>query len=230
MKKKILVTAGNTRIPIDQVRSIDNVFRGRTGARIAEYFADKGCDVTVLTSSPELITPRPNLKIVAFKTFDNLLYLMKLQLCRGLFDVVIHSAAVSDYQVEGMYQQIGDIYKVDERNLQELVKLDSSGKISSDHNELWMKLTPTIKIIDQIRLHWGFQGTLVKFKLQVGMSDEELIKVATKSMKNSSANFIVANTLKDFTQKAFIISDKGGEPVCVGRDDLPAKLYEELGL
>ena len=230
MKKMILVTAGTTRTPIDKVRSIDNVFRGRTGARIAEYFADKGCDVTVLTSSPELITPRPNLNIVSFKTFDNLFCLMKLQLHRRFFDVVIHSAAVSDYQVEGMYQQVGDTYETNGRKLREMTRLDSSGKVGSDHDELWMKLTPTIKIIDQIRSPWGFQGVLVKFKLQVGMSDEELIGVATKSMKHSDANLIVANTLEDFTRKAFIISNKGGDPVCVGRDDLPARLYEELGL
>ena len=31
---KILVTAGNTQTPIDQVRCITNVFSGRTGARL----------------------------------------------------------------------------------------------------------------------------------------------------------------------------------------------------
>ena len=34
-RMKILVTAGNTQTPIDRVRSITNIFSGRTGARIA---------------------------------------------------------------------------------------------------------------------------------------------------------------------------------------------------
>ena len=31
---KILVTAGNTQVPIDRVRCITNIFSGRTGTRI----------------------------------------------------------------------------------------------------------------------------------------------------------------------------------------------------
>ena len=33
---------------------------------------------------------------------------------------------------------------------------------------------PTEKIVDKIKGDWGFKGQLVKFKLQVGISDDEL--------------------------------------------------------
>lgn len=229
-KKKVLVTAGKTRIPIDQVRSIDNIFKGKTGANIAEYFAEQGCDVTILTSSPHLITPCCCLKVVPFETYDDLFGTMKRLIQEESFDIVIHSAAVSDYQVDGMYHQTGSRRESDGRYLRELEKLDSSGKISSNYPELWMRLVPTVKIIDQIREPWGFKGIIVKFKLQVGMDDEKLIRVAINSMKHSKADFIVANTLEDFIFKAFIVSANGGEPVCVSRDNLPAILYREIGL
>jgi phosphopantothenoylcysteine synthetase/decarboxylase len=227
---KVLVTAGNTRIPIDRVRGIDNIFKGKTGAAIASYFAKKGCNVTLLTSHPKLVAPEHNLNVIGFDTYDSLVNLMELEIKTNTYGVVIHSAAVSDYRVEGTYRQIGESVDVEGHLLNELAKLDSSGKIGSDHQELWMKLVPTIKIVDQIRSPWRFHWTLVKFKLQVGMSNEELIEVATRSMKHSGADFIVANTLEGMNQGAFIISAKGGAPVCVNREGLPAALYKEISV
>ena len=108
--------------------------------------------------------------------------------------------------------------------------MNSSGKIDSSYTELWLRLVPTEKIIDKIRADWGFKGKLVKFKLQVGMLDEELVRIATASMKASEADFIVANTLEGMTQRAYIISAKGGIPAIVDRNELPDALYQELGL
>src|SRR5438034_5962598 len=45
---RILVTAGNTLVPIDRVRCITNIFTGRTGARIALHAQERGHDVTLL--------------------------------------------------------------------------------------------------------------------------------------------------------------------------------------
>ena len=227
--KKVLVTAGNTRIPIDRVRGIDNIFKGKTGAAIASHFAKKGFDVTLLTSHPKLVTPETNLKVTGFDTYDSLVTLMEQEIRTCTYDMVIHSAAVSDYRVEGTYKQVCESVAVEGHILNELVKLDGSGKIGSDHPELWMKLVPTMKIVDQIRNPWGFNGILVKFKLQVGMPDKELIDVATRSMRHSRADFIVANTLEGMNQKAFIIKAREGySPVCVDRDGLPAALHEEI--
>lgn len=220
-KKIVLVTAGSTRVPIDKVRMIDNVFKGKTGTVIAEYFADQGCDVYLLTSNPDLVKKdHRNLAVVPFSTFDGLFEFMRCMITAVPFGTIIHSAAVSDYRVGGTYQQING----------EMVKVDQSGKIGSDYPELWMKMIPTPKIVDRIRDPWGFKGKLVKFKLQVDMDDETLIDIATKSMMHSKADFIVANTLEGSKTKAFIISAAGGDPICVSREELPIWLYKELGL
>jgi phosphopantothenate-cysteine ligase/phosphopantothenoylcysteine decarboxylase/phosphopantothenate--cysteine ligase len=138
--------------------------------------------------------------------------MMEEELAVPRYDVVIHSAAVSDYYVEGTYNAA-------------LEKLDSSEKICSDHEELYLKLTPTPKIIDQIRDVWGFKGTLVKFKLQVGMSDEELIGIAEASRIHSKADLIVANCLEWCRERAIIIGEDG-LVLETTREALPRMLYQ----
>ena len=50
-------------------------------------------------------------------------------------------------------------------------------------------------IRDFIRTDWGFHGILVKFKLEVGVDDDQLLEIAEKSRRQSAADLMVANTL-----------------------------------
>jgi phosphopantothenoylcysteine synthetase/decarboxylase len=54
---RVLVTGGNTVVPIDQVRCISNVFRGRTGANLALEACRRGHDVHLLASDPDVLKP-----------------------------------------------------------------------------------------------------------------------------------------------------------------------------
>ena len=60
------------------------------------------------------------------------------------------------------------------------------------------------KLVDRIRGDWGFRGVLVKFKLEVGMSDEELLEVAERSRRQSDADLMVANTLEGAAHWAYL--------------------------
>src|SRR5947208_402705 len=108
---KILVTAGNTQALIDKVRCITNIFSGRTGATIALHAHERGHQVTLLTSHPEVV---PQLSGVAepqgpgwgvhpFRSFEDLRTLMQTEIVEGRFDAVVHCAAVSDYLSAGIY-------------------------------------------------------------------------------------------------------------------------------
>src|SRR5438309_5477519 len=101
----ILVTAGNTFVPIDQVRGITNIFTGRTGSQIAWHAYQQSHHVTLLTSHPELIphTPQERWSVRPYRTFDDLHESMKSLLLPGDFDACIHCAAVSDYRAAGIY-------------------------------------------------------------------------------------------------------------------------------
>ena len=215
---KVLVTAGSTRTMIDQVRCITNIFKGRTGHNIAAYFSMKNNEVTLITSGDANSFNARN--IIEYRTYDELYDNMKEQITENNFDVVIHSAAVSDYRPEGTY--------IDEGGpTTRLKKLDSSGKVGSDHKVLYLKMVQTEKIIDKIRDPWGFKGKLVKFKLQVDITDEKLLEIARKSRKHSDADIIVANCLEWSSKKAYIVSsDDLIEQV--KRESLPQALYDSI--
>ena len=245
---KILVTAGSTQVPIDKVRAITNIFHGRTGTEIARYFFDattkkEGEDpefcheVTLITSSPNLFLGAEGLdevegapgtyrcilgrkvRVLKFKTFDDLAALMEKEIRTGGYDVVIHSAAVSDYEVAGVFERGAD---------ERLAEVDSSAKISSKYPELFLRMVPTFKIVDKIRREWGFKGKLVKFKLEVGKTDEELIEIAKRSCAASDTDLIVANCLEWARERAYII-DRNCRVENVTRDLLAEKLGKLLG-
>lgn len=175
----ILVTAGNTQTPIDKVRCLTNIFSGRTGGRIAVEAARRGHRVTLFTSHPEVIPELANglplppdcWQLKTYRTFDELSSLMESAIPNGKFGAIIHAAAVSDYALAGVFApgKAGVLEDV------------SAGKVKSHHPELWLRLTPTPKLIDRIREAWGFTGILVKFKLEVGLSEPELRNIAEKS-------------------------------------------------
>src|SRR5436189_2416865 len=109
---RVLVTAGNTQTPIDQVRCITNIFSGRTGTWLALTAYRRGHEVHLLTSHPEVVQklsdlpPGPGIRwqVHSYRTFDELKELLQRSLERkdwGPFDAVLHCAAVSDYEVTG---------------------------------------------------------------------------------------------------------------------------------
>src|SRR5256885_12524303 len=106
----VLVTAGNTQAPIDRVRCITNIFTGRTGASVALRAWERGNTVTLLTSHPEAVAnlqpgppPATRWTLHPYRTFDDLRGLMAGDIPGGAFDVIVHSAAVSDYLGGGIY-------------------------------------------------------------------------------------------------------------------------------
>src|SRR5262245_38027946 len=114
----ILVTAGNTQVPIDRVRCLTNMFTGRTGAAIALAAHGRGHGVTLLTSHPEAVTSVAGVTVLessgrrhagnlrnleTYRTFDDLQELMARHIGCGQFDAVIHCAAVSDYHAGGIF-------------------------------------------------------------------------------------------------------------------------------
>jgi phosphopantothenate---cysteine ligase (CTP) len=215
---KILVTAGNTQSPVDRVRCITNIFTGKTGARIAAAAFDGGHAVTLLTSHPEVLESIPTARprqgpawaVKTYRTYDDLAALMAAAIPGGVFDAVVHAAAVNDYEVAG-------VFGFDRTDV-------SAAKVKGNHPELWLKLVPVPKLVDRIRTDWGFRGTLVKFKLEVGMTDEQLLAVAEASRVHSGADLMVANALDGYDW-AFVGAREYDR---VSREALPAELLKRI--
>jgi phosphopantothenate-cysteine ligase/phosphopantothenoylcysteine decarboxylase/phosphopantothenate--cysteine ligase len=234
---KVLVTAGATEVPIDRVRAITNIFKGKTGTAIAHAFAfdwrrRARHAATLLTSNPYLARctmPEedagqgtlgfgPTFDILPYRTFDELAAAMEREVRSGAYDLVIHSAAVSDYRVAGVHTRRED---------GALVPLDASGKVGSSHERLFLELERTPKLLEAIRRDWGFKGQLVQFKLEVGINDEELIARARAALERSGGDLCVANCL-EWAKEAALLIDRDGRVERVDRAKLPAALVQRF--
>ena len=232
----LLVTAGNTQTPIDRVRCITNVFTGRTGAQVALEGHRRGHAVTLVTSHPEVVRDlAPAFRADArwtvrtYRTFHDLEDALKDLVPGGRFDALVHAAAVSDYHLAGTYAPVVGAHFDPMTGAWTNGKLHdvSAGKVKSHHPELWLRLTPTPKLAAMVRQPWGFRGTFVKFKLEVGVTGDELKELASRSRAQSDADLIVANTL-DGKERLAWVGDRQGGWERVERADLAARLIDRV--
>lgn len=236
----LLVTAGNTLALIDKVRCLTNVFTGRTGASIALEAHERGHTVRLLTSHPEAAEAMGagrqlngmRWSVVRYRTFEDLHERMEETIRPGGWDAIVHCAAVSDYLSGGVYAPAEgtafDPGSLTWRAAGAAAMADrAAGKVKSDEPELWVRLVRAPKLVDRIRPDWGFRGVLVKFKLEVGLGDDELLDAAERSRRHSDADLMVANTLEGAMHHAFI-GPLDGRYERVSRVSLAAKLIDGL--
>jgi len=233
---KILVTGGSTWVPIDNVRVITNVFGGTTGYRIAIQAAKMGADVllllgphrieettifidepveNVLAKMQKYILEREKiaaaggkLEIIHYDYFQELMDLMEKYISTKEFHAAIHSSAVADY-----------------------APTKQDGKISSGLDELYIKTTPTPKIISHIK-NWDPNIYLVQFKLEVGLTETDLIAKAVAGIRKNRADLAVANNKAgtSTTTAAAYLVEKDGSFMKVGtREEMYKKLLKKIG-
>jgi phosphopantothenoylcysteine synthetase/decarboxylase len=228
---RFLVTAGNTRERIDDVRDWGNIFTGNTGFAIAQALRRVG-EVDLLTSNEAHLAQvhaeaLPTLHAYPFRSHADLRSRLEERMKSCTYDAVFMSAAVADYRPARtfavMKREPGD--KPGEERW--IVQDVQAGKVKSTHKQIAILGEPTEKIVDLFRSPWNFKGILVKFKLEVGLSREELIRVASASRIASGANYLVANTLAmvhGADAGAYLLSD--AEPEWVPRANLAERLVQ----
>ena len=178
--KRILITAGPTWVPIDSVRVISNIATGETGVLLAEKLSEAGAKVTLLLGPSGHCCLSKKIRLIGYRFFDELKSKVIRELKAKKYDMIIHSAAVSDFKP----------------------KRKNKGKLASNktHN---LVLTPLPKIVRQMRcLAPG--AKLVIFKLESGLSKASLIQRASVAGKKINADVIVANMINPY--RAFIIN------------------------
>lgn len=95
--RRVVVTAGPTRAPIDAVRFISNHSTGRMGFALAEAAWRRGADV-VLIAGPTEVPPPGGPRRIDIETADEMLAALRGELVAG--SVLLMAAAVGDYRVE----------------------------------------------------------------------------------------------------------------------------------
>ena len=114
-RKKVLVTAGPTHEPIDPIRYIANPSSGKMGFAIARAAGMRGATVTLVTG-PTVLADPPGVEVIRVKTA---LEMADAVLSRfDETDILIKSAAVSDFRPETSFSQ-----KVKKREAALTVKL-----------------------------------------------------------------------------------------------------------
>jgi len=97
--KKILVTAGGTKEPIDPVRYIGNKSSGKMGIAIADAASDYGAEVVLISTTPT----QKKYKVILVETAEEMLKQV-IENISG-YDSLIMAAAVADFRVAELAQQ-----------------------------------------------------------------------------------------------------------------------------
>jgi phosphopantothenoylcysteine synthetase/decarboxylase len=225
---RYLVTAGNTREKIDSVRDWGNIFTGNTGFTIAQALSQIG-EVDLLTSNrshlQQIVSPK--IQGYEFSSHEDLLHALENRMKLTKYAGIFMTAAVADYAPAGVYEIISQEKSATPGEQHWIVRDVQTAKIKSTHQAIAVLGKPTQKIIDMFREPWGHKGLLVKFKLEVGISSEELIAIGQRSRAASGADYLVANTLDMINGEragAFLISAKDHQ--WISRADLPRVLTE----
>jgi phosphopantothenate---cysteine ligase (CTP) len=208
---RILITSGGTREPIDDVRYVGNIATGSTGAGLAAEAVRRFHTVFLLSGVGSVNPPQwaMDTGLLVRRTFTSTQSLLDIaeEICATGVDAIVASAAVADFTPE--------------RHV---------GKLSSSAPEMVVRMVPTPKVIDRIR-KWSPESTLVAFKLETSVSQDELIARARRTMTRSGADYIVANDLTGAGQDAHpaIILDRNGAATPVAsRTDLSNDLLDLL--
>jgi phosphopantothenoylcysteine decarboxylase/phosphopantothenate--cysteine ligase len=161
--RRVLVTAGGTREPLDDVRFIGNRSSGRMGVALAEEARRRGADVTVIASNLTVALPG-GVEVVDAPTAEDL---AREVLARADADVVLMAAAVADYRPA---ERI-------------------AGKRGKDASAWTVELEPTTDVLRTLGAREG-RGVLVGFAAESG---GEAIERARTKLTDKNANLIVFN-------------------------------------
>ncbi|MFO8010213.1 MAG: bifunctional phosphopantothenoylcysteine decarboxylase/phosphopantothenate--cysteine ligase CoaBC [Dehalococcoidia bacterium] len=123
--KKVIISAGGTREPIDPVRYIGNYSSGKMGFALAEAARDRGASVTLIKASTS-VNPPEGVELIEVQTAEEMRDAV-LSSTRSA-DVLIMAAAVADYRPSKT----------------------EGNKIKREQDELILELTRTTDIIGEV--------------------------------------------------------------------------------
>jgi len=168
--KKVLVTAGPTREPIDPVRYISNHSSGKMGFALAKVFALMGAEVHLIAGPTPIPPPQhPRIRLTRIETAAQL-----QQACEAIFpetDITVMAAAVADYRP----QQI------------------ASQKIKKQDPHLELQLEKTTDILAELGKRKQPHQWLVGFALE----SQHDASLAQEKMQQKNLDMIVLNSLDE---------------------------------
>jgi phosphopantothenoylcysteine decarboxylase / phosphopantothenate---cysteine ligase len=161
--RRVLVTAGGTREPLDDVRFVGNRSSGRMGVAVAEEARRRGAEVTLVASNLT-IAPPGGIELVQAPTAADV---EREVLARAdEADAVVMAAAVADYRPAAAV----------------------AGKRAKDRATWTLELEPTVDVLGALGAS-GTEAVLVGFAAESGGGIER----ARRKLTDKNANLVVFN-------------------------------------
>lgn len=187
--KRVVITAGPTKEPIDPVRYITNHSSGKMGYALAYEAANRGAEVTLVSGPVNLSLYHPNIRIIPVLTAAEMFQATRSVLPES--DITILCAAVADFTIA-----------------------DPAGtKIKREKTNYMLELTPTEDIAAWVGRNKREGALSVGFALE---TDNEMENARGKLIRKN-LDMIVLNSTRDEgagfggdTNKVSIVL-KGGE-------------------
>jgi phosphopantothenoylcysteine decarboxylase/phosphopantothenate--cysteine ligase len=204
--KKVIVTAGPTREPIDPVRYISNYSSGKMGYALAEAAAMAGAEVTLISGPCDLLISK-GIKLVKVESAQEMLDAALQELDKG--SIFIGSAAIADYRIQSPATQ----------------KMKKT-----EHDELSLHLVKNPDVLSHI-VDAGKASFVVGFAAET----TDVIHYATDKLKRKKLDMIVANSVgkgvgfeSDVNQVTLITKDKHIELPLTHKTRLAAQIIAIL--
>jgi phosphopantothenoylcysteine decarboxylase/phosphopantothenate--cysteine ligase len=168
--RRILVTAGGTREPLDPVRFIGNRSSGRQGVAIALAAAARGADVTLIAANLEIDAPAS----VAVQRVGSALELAEaVSEAASTADVVIMAAAVADYRPENVAQS--------------KIKKETQGDV------LDLRLVKNPDILMALGQSRKPGQVIIGFAAETEQDDAKLLELGRAKVARKGSDFLVIN-------------------------------------
>jgi len=205
--KRVLVTAGGTREPLDAVRYIGNRSSGRMGVALAAEARRRGAEVTLIASN--LAVPAPeDVEVVEAPTAADV---EREATARGDADVVIMAAAVSDYRPAET----------------------EASKRAKDESTWQIELEPTTDVLKHLGQHRVNGQVLIGFAAETG---EGGLERARQKLAAKQVDLIVYNDVSredvgfDADDNEVVIVSGGGERRVdkAPKDEIAAAILDEV--
>jgi len=188
-QKRILITAGPTHEPIDQVRYIGNRSSGQLGIALADEAARRGWAVTLALGPTHRLPSDSRVRLLRFQTTAELQHVLADNFPNS--DVLVMAAAVADFRpAKGT--------------------LDASGKARRTEAGLTLQLEPTPDLLAGCSKGKKASQVLIGFALE---PSERLLDSARAKLDRKALDMIVANPLETMdagTIEATVLDRRGG--------------------
>ncbi len=189
--RRVVVTAGGTREPIDPVRYISNYSSGKMGFAIAAAAADRGARVTLVTSATH--PTHHGIDVKPVETADDMMKALGRELAGA--DLLVMAAAVADFRPA--------------RTEDHKIRREESPRRT-------LALEPIQDIVAALGKEKQLQGV---FRVGFAAEGSDLEKKALEKMKKKGLQAIVANDISrkdiafgsDFNEGVMLFADGARE-------------------